>query len=44
MNRKRWIALIAGVLILLVAGRMALRYIDWQASEATRQEAPPRLR
>ena len=38
------VSLIAGVLILLVAGRMALRYLDWQTSEATRQEVPPRLR
>lgn len=44
MSRKRWIALLAGVLILLVAGRMMLRYLDWQASAATRQQASPRLR
>ncbi len=44
MSRKRWITLIAGVLILLVAGRMVLRYLDWQASEATRQEPSHHLR
>ena len=30
--------LVAGVLALLAGGRMGLRYLDWQASEAERQE------
>jgi putative Mn2+ efflux pump MntP len=38
MNRTRWLMLIAGVLVLLLGGRMVLRYLDWQASEAARQE------
>lgn len=36
--------LIVGALILLGGGRMVLRYLDWQASEASRQEALPRPR
>lgn len=36
MSRKTWIALIAGVLVLLTGGRMVLRHLDWQASEAAR--------
>jgi hypothetical protein len=36
MNRTKWLALIAGLLALLVAGRMGLRYLDWQASEQAR--------
>ena len=37
MSRKKWIALIGGAMILLLAGRMVLRYLDYQASEAARQ-------
>ena len=36
MNRRRWIVLAAAVLVLLAGGRMVLRYLDWQASEAER--------
>jgi hypothetical protein len=39
MNRTRWLALIAIVLALLLGGQMVLRYLDYQASEATRQQA-----
>ncbi len=44
MNRTRWLALIAIVLALLLGSRMVLRYLDYQASEATRQQtsAPAR--
>ena len=38
MSRRRWLVLIAGAMALLAAGRMGLRYLDWQASEATREE------
>ncbi len=38
MSRRRWLVLIAGVLALLAGGRMVLRYVDWKASEATREE------
>lgn len=37
MNRTRWFALIAAVLALLLGGRMVLRYLDYEASEAGRQ-------
>ena len=36
MSRRRWLMLIAVVLALLAGGRMVLRYLDWQASEAER--------
>lgn len=36
MTRKNWIVLTAAVLALLLGGRMVLRYLDWQASEAQR--------
>jgi hypothetical protein len=36
VSRKRWLIAIAGFLVLLFAGRMVLRYLDWQASEAAR--------
>lgn len=39
MSRAKWLALIAGVLALLLGGRMVLRYLDWQASEAARSPA-----
>ncbi len=39
MNRAKWVALIAGVLALLLGGRMVLRYLDWQASDAARSPA-----
>lgn len=39
MTRSRWLTLIAGVLALLLGGRMVLRYLDWQASENARQQA-----
>lgn len=38
MNRTRWLMLIAGVLVLLLGGRMVLRYLDWQMSDAARTE------
>lgn len=41
MNRTRWFLLIVGVLALLVGGRMVLRYLDYQASEAQRMQAAP---
>lgn len=42
-RRTRWLALVAGALILLLAGRMGLRYLDYRASEADRPQAgaPP---
>ncbi|WP_017665747.1 hypothetical protein [Porphyrobacter sp. AAP82] len=39
MNRKAWLALIAGSAVLLLGGRMVLRYLDWQASDAARAPA-----
>lgn len=39
MSRKGWAALIAGAIILLFAGRMVFRYLDWQASQSARDEA-----
>ena len=39
VNRTSWLKLIAGVLVLLLIGRMGLRYLDWQASEAQRADA-----
>lgn len=39
-RRTRWLALIATVLALVLGGRMVLRYLDWQASEANRTPAP----
>ncbi len=39
MSRKRWLVLIAAVLVLLASGRMVLRYLDYQASQAA-HEAP----
>ncbi len=36
MSRKGWLALIAAVLVLVLGGRMGLRYLDYQASEASR--------
>lgn len=36
MSRRRWLAQIAAVVALVLGGRMALRYIDYQASEAER--------
>jgi hypothetical protein len=38
-RRTKWLALIAIVLALLLGGRMALRYLDWHASEAARSQA-----
>ncbi|MBU7581080.1 MAG: hypothetical protein KAF27_11560 [Porphyrobacter sp.] len=45
MTRRKWLVLIAGVLALLIGGRMGLRYLDWQASQAQRaaKVAVPRL-
>ena len=40
-RRRRWLLVIAGVLVLLAGGRMVLRYLDWQATEAARAEASP---
>lgn len=42
MNRRRWIVLVVAVLALLAGGRMVLRYLDYQASEASRNETGPR--
>lgn len=39
MNRTSWLRLIAGVLVLLLIGRMGLRYLDWKVSEAERADA-----
>lgn len=39
MTRARTVALIAGLLMLLLGGRMILRYLDWQESELQRAEA-----
>ena len=39
-RRTKWLALIAAVLALVLGGRMVLRYLDWQASEASRNPAP----
>ncbi len=39
MSRKGWFALIMVVLVLLITGRMVLRYLDYEASEASRQQA-----
>jgi hypothetical protein len=36
VSRKGWLALMAAVLALLLGGRMGLRYLDYQASEAAR--------
>jgi hypothetical protein len=38
VTRSRWLAAIAALLVLLLGGRMVLRYLDWQASEADRVE------
>lgn len=38
-RRTKWLALIALVLALLLGGRMVLRYLDWQASDANRSTA-----
>ena len=35
-RRTKWLASIALVLALIVGGRMGLRYLDYQASEASR--------
>jgi hypothetical protein len=35
----RWLALIAGALAVLLGGRMTLRYLDYDASEAERATA-----
>jgi hypothetical protein len=40
VSRKRWLIVVGGVLVVLLAGRMVLRYLDWQASEAA-QRSPP---
>ena len=34
MRRARWLMLIAAALALLAGGRLGLRYLDYQASEA----------
>lgn len=40
MSRTRKLVLVAaGVLVLLAGGRMVLRYLDYQASEASRSAA-----
>ena len=36
-RRKTWLALIAVAILVLAAGRMGLRYLDWQASQDARQ-------
>jgi hypothetical protein len=35
-RRRKWLVAIALLLALLLGGRMVLRYLDWQASEAER--------
>lgn len=37
-RRTKWLALVVLVLALLLGGRMALRYLDWHASEAARTD------
>jgi len=37
-RRKTWLALIAGAILVLAGGRMALRYLDWHLSDAARTE------
>lgn len=37
-RRTKWLLLIAGAILALGAGRMALRYLDWQQSDAKRTE------
>lgn len=39
MSRKRWIAVIAGLLVLVLGRRMVLRYLDWEASDSARLDA-----
>lgn len=38
-RRTKWLVAIALVLALALGGRMVLRYLDYQASEAERQQA-----
>jgi hypothetical protein len=38
LNRTKWLALIAGAILVLAGGRMGLRYLDWHLSEAARTE------
>ena len=37
-RRNKWLLMIAGSIIVLAGGRMELRYLDWQLSEAARTE------
>lgn len=37
-RRKTWLALIAGAILVLAGGRMALRYLDWHWTEAARTD------
>jgi hypothetical protein len=43
VTAKRWLVLVAAVLVLLAGSRMVLRYLDYQASQAAR-EAPSTAR
>jgi hypothetical protein len=38
VSRTRWLLLIAAMLVLLLGGRMVLRYLDFQASDAGPQQ------
>lgn len=38
-RRRKWLVGMAAVLALLLGGRMVLRYLDWQASDANRATA-----
>jgi hypothetical protein len=39
VNRRRWLALFAAILVLILGGPMVLRYLDYQATEASRAAA-----
>lgn len=41
MTRRQWLMLEAAVLALVLSGRMVLRYLDYQASEAERAQTSP---
>ena len=39
MKAARWLKLVVLAIALVIAARMVLRYLDWQASEANRSAA-----
>jgi hypothetical protein len=41
VSRKKWLVVIAVVLVLVLGGRMVLRYLDFEASEAKRAGTEP---